>query len=122
MNARPAWPVPPGDPRHPHWCSPLACRAGVAGGDHRSQPITIVRANPSSEQSTVWLSQVGSDPLAESTVFLNVRVEQLAPSGEPDLLVTHAFFLVEAGQLAAVMSLLTARGEDRTLVGPEDWR
>lgn len=124
MTARPPSPVPPADPRHPHWCQRAYCEMYKPGTlrDHRTAPVSVQPAEPVAIARTeVWLSQPIDEPLDTALVHLNVRVtEEVA--GEVTSVDSWSFGVAEARQVASLMLLLAKRGQERRYTEPEEWR
>jgi hypothetical protein len=119
-----AWPVPSGDPRHPHWCQRAYCEMYRPKSlrQHRSAPVAVQLDEPvMTARTEIWLSQAIDAPLDEAKVDVNVRItEEVA--GEVTSVDTWSFDVAEARQVASLMLLLARRGAERRYVDPIDWR
>lgn len=110
----------PEDPRHPHWCSRADCDSVKRhGSDHKSSPITV---EGTFSKTTLWLSKHLYEPVTEGDTYVNIRITEASPDGEVTGVQSYCYELTEASQFGAVLRILAGRGEDRTAVGPGEWR
>lgn len=113
----------PIDLRHPRWCDPTRCEAGITEivGDHRSRIMSIRPEQPYDSATEMWLIQPVHDPLEQTEPWIVVRFTDRRISGEVDAVATYTLRLGEAGMIAEALTTLVELGERRELIDEAEW-